>query len=523
MRSPHAISWVLAPVLAALGLEGTLLSQSLKVDLLSVSYRSNPDPYDVPTVIVGISLAYDLDGDGHMDVVSPTAAFQTSVGLTIHWNCGNATFEPALVPPPVGPPYLGGGGYKGIALGDLDGDGRTDMLLSQSGRAIDHFGPMVFLNRGVRSFQFHATGFTFTTSLSSTGVYLLDADGDLDLDALFFGSNYSGGPRTDQLFLNDGAAHFTEVTATHLPYILGNIQCVAIGDYDRDGDLDLAYAVYGAVGAYLLANDGQGHFSVTQTLPCPWSECVVTGDLDRDGDLDLFFCGGGPHRLLFNDGLGNFVDRPQNLPYVKPNETTPRATLADLDGDGSLDIVISAHGRSPTILGPEIWLNDGTGRFGTVVVIQSGNEFPRPDVVIADFDRDGDPDLLGSTNNGVLRNTRLWTSTARHLHCPSVFPRGTTVPVLLDAEVGKTVHVFLGVGRPPLWVPAFGFWALDPLLSVPLGQVAFPDGKTRTLPIPVPNQGALSGLSLTLQGVLVGTQASGPTVRAMNWLPFRIS
>ena len=97
------------------------------------------------------------------------------------------------------------------------------------------------------------------------------------------------------------------------------------------------------------------------------------------------------------------------------------------------------------------------------------------------------------------------------------------MPVLLDAEVGKTVHVFLGVGRPPLWVPAFGFWALDPLLSVPLGQVAFPDGKTRTLPIPVPNQGALSGLSLTLQGVLVGTQASGPTVRAMNWLPFRIS
>ena len=126
------------------------------------------------------------------------------------------------------------------------------------------------------------------------------------------------------------------------------------------------------------------------------SASVRLGDLDGDKDLDIVVANGrhwpGQNFAFLNQGQSRFsVMRPIGL----DQSTTYACELADLDGDGDLDIA-TGNDRAPC----QIFLNDGSGRFqrkGTFGKVSSVRS-----LTIADIDRDGDQDLLvtcrGSTN-----------------------------------------------------------------------------------------------------------------------------
>jgi hypothetical protein len=95
--------------------------------------------------------------------------------------------------------------------------------------------------------------------------------------------------------LNDGAGSFTDVSATHLPALLGDTAALALGDVDEDGDLDALLGSSGVqngtgVNNHLLLNDGTGIFTDTAGLPALLEDtrAVALGDLDGDGDVDAF-------------------------------------------------------------------------------------------------------------------------------------------------------------------------------------------------------------------------------------------
>lgn len=111
-------------------------------------------------------------------------------------------------------------------------------------------------------------------------------------------------------------------------------------------------------------------------------------DLDRDGDLDLVVAmEWAPHLMLFNDGKGRFTDDPGRAPRTTHDHE--EVVLVDLDGDGSVDILlVSEDDRAK-----ELYLNDGKGRFG------DASDRLRADAVTngaiaVDLDADGDRDLV---------------------------------------------------------------------------------------------------------------------------------
>jgi len=204
-------------------------------------------------------------------------------------------------------------------------------------------------------------------SLGARGVALGDLDGDGDLDAFFGNDSYIwetesqtdiGQPNT--VWWNDGQGSFADSGQR-----LGNARTmdVALGDLDGDGDLDAYSANRGPDEIWLNAGGKQGgqpglFVDSGQRLGDAFSSRVTLADLDKDGDLDAAIVvqtsrGMRAHvEFWLNDGQGNFSDNGQPITHFKADAFD----LGDLDGDGYPDLFAGWFERGNTV-----WRNLGAG------------------------------------------------------------------------------------------------------------------------------------------------------------------
>ena len=291
---------------------------------------------------------------------------------------------------------LGAASSASIALGDLDGDGDLDAFV---GNGTENAGAPneVWLNDG--NGVFVDSGQSLGTARSH-GVALGDLDGDGDLDA--FAGNRGD---VDKVWINQGglqggAAGTLVATAQNLVSGSGNLTFgVALGDVDRDGDLDAVVSVFGDANTVWL-NDGTGTFTDSGQILSPASNTldVSLGDLDGDGDLDAFFAEfssvatGGPSTVWVNDGAGQFTKTSQPALDSEVHFSWD-VDLGDVDGDGDLDAYIVNINNT----GNELWLNDGSGNFAGAGAVL-GNENSHG-VQFGDLDGDGDLDAFVTNLN----------------------------------------------------------------------------------------------------------------------------
>jgi len=183
---------------------------------------------------------------------------------------------------------------------------------------------------------------------------------------------------------------YTDVTPTNLPSgLAGRCMDAGAGDADGDGDLDLALAMEFQMNV-LLRNDGTGVFSdASQALPRTRhdSEDIEFADFDGDADLDLVVVSEDDeaNELYLNDGNGTFSDAGDRIPVQGISNAH---AVADLDGDGTPDVLVGNHGVDRALL------NDGSGNFSDESVRLWTNDAPTQDLELADVDGDGDLDLL---------------------------------------------------------------------------------------------------------------------------------
>ncbi len=268
---------------------------------------------------------------------------------------------------------------KNIALGDLDGDGDPDLVVTRW----DTDEVVVVFNTGGGRF---ATAASYPV-IQPVSVDLGDVDGDGDLDLVAASLS-----RKVSVFLNDGKGGFDRRTDIEQPASPGTEDSMiplaggaaSLADLDGDGDLDL-FTIGDFTLAMALPNDGTGNFSLPAEVELHEMDDVVTGvtlgDLNGDGHPDAVL----PHgsvSVLLNSGSGRF-DYPIQYP-VRRGSHAEAVALGDLDGDGDLDLIVQADFI-------ELGLNDGSGDFGQLIEVASvGAPF---DLAVGDLDGDGDPDL----------------------------------------------------------------------------------------------------------------------------------
>jgi len=279
-----------------------------------------------------------------------------------------------------------------MSWGDYDNDGDPDLALA--GRDVDG------VSRGL-VYRNDAGILTENSSIGLQGVQdgslaWGDLDNDGDLDLALTGGDQSGNRYThlyrNRLESNDFAITLNSVE--NLPQMATS--SVGWGDYDNDGDLDLALMgnVPGDRVAGIFRNDG-GNFEedTGQVLTGLDNGHLSWGDYDNDGDLDLVTMGqsddqGNSQTILYRNGpVGTLlVDDRTSLPGLRASGLA----WGDLDNDGDLDLALTGLTAQFT-LATSVYVNDGSG-----VLSESGANLSGAagsDLAWGDFDNDGDMDL----------------------------------------------------------------------------------------------------------------------------------
>ncbi|HXJ71460.1 MAG TPA: VCBS repeat-containing protein, partial [Candidatus Dormibacteraeota bacterium] len=246
--------------------------------------------------------------------------------------------------------------------------------------------------------------------LNGSGVTAGDVDGDGWCDLFFAG--LSG---TSRLYHNEGNWKFTDVTSSAGVACAGlDVTGAALVDVDGDNDLDLLVNTVGS-GTHLFLNDGKGHFSHQPVLnPRRCGASLALADLDGDGALDLY---------VANYRLETIRDEPDSR--FRINQTEGRVVVLEYNGRPTTDpdlvgrFTTDSKGKILENGEPDaIFHNDGQGRF-SALSFTNGNfldEAGRPlreppydwglSVMLRDFNGDGAPDIY--VCNDFASPDRIW-------------------------------------------------------------------------------------------------------------------
>ncbi len=279
----------------------------------------------------------------------------------------------------------------GVALGDVDGDGRCDIYLcgaESHNRLYRNLGDWKFEDITV------SAGVACEGQLS-TGAVWADVDGDGDLDLLVNGVGVG-----TRLFLNDGKGRFTESLKSGLRRS-GAATSMGLADLDGDGDLDLYVCHYRTTSVRgdarppaVTARLVNGQVLVT---PADRFFGVPRGDgtveIVEKGEADVLYWNDGQgHFTAASWTDGTFLDEHGKALVAPPEDWGLSVMVRDLNGDGTPDIyVCNDFFRSRD----RCWLGDGKGHF-RAIPSTSLRSFPMSSMAmdVADINRDGHDDLL---------------------------------------------------------------------------------------------------------------------------------
>ncbi|MCG3127528.1 MAG: hypothetical protein CHACPFDD_02390 [Phycisphaerae bacterium] len=309
---------------------------------------------------------------------------------------------PAAPPPPVayalstrGLPIEGNWKCDPVFV-DINKDGAMDLVATLR---LGSNGPHVWFGDGAGGWKSAATGLDIGQQVCGGGVAVGDVNNDGHLD-IAVGDHCNG----IFVFLGDGTGQWTRVTDGLHPDLGGRkpgevsvgSECIALGDLNADGALDIAAGSIDEGGLYVFLGNGSGRewaeLPRGQLPASGWVHRVAIADINGDHAMDIAATMHNGPRVFLGDAAGNF--RPASIglppePMIQGLYTG--LALGDLNEDGRVDLATANW-----VDGPEVYLQQADGSWlkaGKVFAEMTGGAVG---VAMGDLDRDGHLDLVVS-------------------------------------------------------------------------------------------------------------------------------
>lgn len=318
--------------------------------------------------VPAFTVAGDFNGDGKTDLV---VANSGSDNLGVFLGDGSGSFSSAVN-------YAAGDAPRSVVVSDFNGDGKADLACAN----MSANNVSVLLGNGTGGF---APAVQFPTASGPLFIVADDFNGDQRADlvtANIFSHNIS-------VLMGNGTGGF----ATALHFNAGtNPVSISTGDFNKDGQVDLAVAENNSGNVNILTGNGNGTFASPVSYAAGVNPISVTaGDFNKDGNSDLAVVNAGSNTVSVfpGTGSGNFGSAVNYAVGTNPVSVC----VGDFNGDGRADLAVANNISNDVSL----LLGNGTGSFAPAVNLTAGKN---PSSISAgDFDGDGMADLATTNSN----------------------------------------------------------------------------------------------------------------------------
>ena len=385
----------------------------------------------------------------------------------------------------------GASGLTGIAAADLNGDGQPDIITANSFSASN----AVSVSIAQDGDQFSAPVWypLDANSVTPETLAIGDMNGDSKPDVVV------GNLGSISVFLGNGDGTLKPALGTPLPSGTpedgGAAQLLALADFNRDGKLDAAVAVFGsgptgtsAGTIQILLGKGDGTFQPPALVSMPTGlhpVGVAAGDLNGDGIPDLAVAlmdsvlSSGPATLAIFLGQGDGTFGTARTVILKAQSGSGGSlAIGDLNGDGKPDLALT-EGNSNFI---DVLLGNGAGGFREVSTLPATYESAGP-VLITDFNRDGIPDLVvvedetgffEGNGDGTFQTEQVFPAGPSPVAIASTKFSGSPGPDLVIGDYEYNTWLALFNPFPTAAFPAFFYGEVS--LGSGVYYLQFPDG-----------------------------------------------
>jgi hypothetical protein len=397
------------------GTVGVLLGNGDGTFQTAQTYSS--EGYEADSVVV-----VDANGDGKKDLAIASVSTAGGAGDTcgtvgVLLGNGDGTFRPFQT-------YAIDGAAAAIAVGDVSGDGKPDLLVAGYDVLSGNGGNVaVLLGRGNGTFQAapnYAWALSPNGGLSGIGPFAVadvNGDGNPDVVGIIDGDNTCANAQVGVL-LGNGHGAFRQGPTSCLGSSNPGPVSIAVADVNGDGKPDLlvvngcasgsAGCIDGSVG--VLLGNGNGTFRPGQTYSSQgtYAGPIAVGDVNGDGKLDVllgnYYDGSGnisDGKVLVLLGNGDGTFHP-GQGYDSGGIGLLSIALADVNGDGKLDLLVenSCEGQICANGGVAVLLGNGDGTFQAAVSYNSGGSGGYS-VAVGDVNGDGKLDLVVQNEYGT--------------------------------------------------------------------------------------------------------------------------